>query len=131
MELVAEPDIYSPSIDDAGNYVDKIPPFHIIKKGLRCPCGCRRDKVYDTHSVFSAHTKTKAHQGWLVSLNHNKANYYVENERAKTTIQNQQLIIARLERELQAKSTTIDYLTRQLLATNPVINDSVNLLDFD
>ena len=32
MELVMEPDLYSPSIDDTGNYVDKIPSFHIIKK---------------------------------------------------------------------------------------------------
>jgi len=27
MELVTEPDLYSPSINDIGNYVDKIPSF--------------------------------------------------------------------------------------------------------
>ena len=30
MELVVESDIYSPSIDDKGNYVDKIPSFNIF-----------------------------------------------------------------------------------------------------
>ena len=133
MELVVEPDIYSPSIDEQGNYADKIPPFHVIQKGLLCPCGCRKAKVYDTHPGFTAHIKTKAHQSWLVSLNHNKANYYVENERAKSTIQNQQLIIARMEKELQAKSMTIDYLSQQLIkATSALTNTvSTDLLDFD
>ena len=67
MELVVEPDLYSPNIDENGNYIDKIPSFHIIKKGIMCPCGCRKDKVYDSVGVFSAHTKTKAHQKWLTS----------------------------------------------------------------
>ena len=62
MELVVEPDIYSPSIDDTGNYVDKVPSFRIIKKGLICPCGSRRDKYYENYASFSMHTKTKNHQ---------------------------------------------------------------------
>ena len=33
MELVVEPDVYSPSIGENGNYVDKIPAFNLIKKG--------------------------------------------------------------------------------------------------
>ena len=32
MQLVTEPDIYSPSLDELGNYIDKIPSFNIIKK---------------------------------------------------------------------------------------------------
>lgn len=130
MQLVTEPDIYSPSIDDMGNYIDKIPPFASIRHGLRCPCGSRKDKVYETYSVFSAHIKTKTHQKWISNLNTNKANFYIENEDLKTTIQNQRLIIAKLERELQNKIMTIDYLTRQLTAApqTAVVND---LLDFD
>ena len=92
-ELVTEPDIYCPSIDTNGNYMDRIPSFHIMKKGVLCPCGSRKDKVYETHTIFSAHTKTKIHQKWLESLNLNKANYYVENENLKNTIYNQRLII--------------------------------------
>ena len=80
MELVVEPDIYSPSIDDKGNYIDRIPSFNIIKKGLLCPCGARKDKIYETHTVFASHIKTKIHQSWLVTLNFNKTNYFIEND---------------------------------------------------
>jgi len=114
MELILEPDVYAPSMDEAGNYIDKIPSFHIIKKGLLCPCGSRKDKSYDTHSIFSAHTKTKTHQKWITSLNYNKINYYIENEKLVDTIQNQRLIIAKLEKDVGNKIMTIDYLTQQL-----------------
>jgi len=132
-ELVTEPDIYCPSIDENGNYMDRIPSFHIMKKGVLCPCGSRKDKVYETHSVFSAHTKTKVHQKWLSTLNMNKANYYVENESLKNTIYNQRLIIAKLERDLNNRIMTIDYLTQQLnknTNTNNT-NNTINLLEFD
>jgi hypothetical protein len=128
MELSLEPDMYSPSIDEMGNYVDKIPSF---KHGLYCPCGSRKDKVYETHSTFSIHIKTKYHQTWLKNLNLNKANYYVENEKLKTTLQNQQLIIAKMDKDLQNKNMTIDYLTQQLLNNkkpeNIVVNDLIDL----
>jgi|UniRef100_A0A6C0JLE2 hypothetical protein len=131
MELVTEPDTYSPSIDDMGNYIDKIPPFTTIKNGIRCPCGSRKDKVYDTYNIFSQHIKSKAHQKWLQGLNLNKANYYIENEELKTTLQQQRMVIAKLEKELQNKIMTIDFLTQQLASKS--INQKVvtNLLDFD
>jgi hypothetical protein len=137
MELVHEPDIYSPNIDDLGNYIDSIPSFHVMKKGVRCPCGSRKDKVYETQPIFSAHVKTKTHQKWLATLNQNKANYYVENETLKDTIQTQRIIIAKLEKDLNMKTMTIDYLTSQLVKTNtPSISnkptpENCNLLDFD
>ena len=133
MELVVEPDIYNPSINDNGLYVDKVPPFNYIKKGLVCPCGSRKDKIYETHSVFVAHTKTKAHQKWLESLNLNRSNFYVELEKSKEVITNQRLIIAKLEKDVNNKIMTIDYLTQQLhkasAATN--VTNTSNLLDFD
>ena len=130
MELVTEAETYTPSIDNLGNYIDKIPSFNSLKQGIRCPCGCRRDKIYDSYSVFSAHIKTKAHQKWLETLNLNKANYYVENENLKNTIQNQRMMIAKLDKELQNKLMTIDYLTQQLTYKN---NSKTvdNLLSFD
>jgi hypothetical protein len=128
MELVVEPDFYIPSIDEHGNYIDRIPSFHIIKKGLMCPCGARKEKVYETHNIFSAHCKTKMHQKWLAHLNQNKMNYYLENENLKKTVENQKLIIAQMEKELQNKSITIDYLTQQLCTKNSTVT---NLLDFD
>ena len=135
MELVVEPDIYCPSIDENGNYIDRIPSFHIIKKGVLCPCGSRKDKVYESHSVFSSHIKSKIHQKWLSGLNLNKANFYVENQDLKQTIQNQRLMIAKLEKDIQTKIMTIDYLTQQInkKSTNGNMNYQTvsNLLDFD
>jgi hypothetical protein len=127
MELVIEPDIYSPSIDENGNYVDN--PTIKFKKGLTCPCGSRKDKVYETNSMFSAHIKTKTHQKWLADLNLNKANHYIENEKLKETIQTQKLIIAKMEKEINNKNMTISYLTIQLNKEKPVSVE--NLLDFD
>ena len=133
MELVTEPDTYIPGIDDIGNYIDNIPSFNVIKHGIRCPCGARKDKTYDTCSTFSAHIKTKTHQKWLHNLNLNKANYYIENEKLKSTLQNQRIIIAKMDKELQNNSMTIDYLTRQLSSSNSKSKGKTvnNLILFD
>ena len=133
MELVLEPDLYSPIINDSGNYVDKIPSF-ISQKGIRCPCGSRKDKTYDTHSVFSNHIKTKTHQKWLESINLNKSNFYAENIKLKELINNQKLIIAKLEKDVNVKIMTIDFLTQQLntLSSQNDMNNKVvsDLLDY-
>jgi hypothetical protein len=131
MDLVVEPDIYSPSIDDKGTYIDKVPPFNFIKKGLICPCGSRKDKIYETRSVFISHTNTKVHQKWIESLNLNRSNFYVELEKAKEVISSQRLIIAKLEKDVNNKNMTIDYLTQQLHKTIPNVNSNttINLLD--
>lgn len=127
MELVVEPDVYSPSIDENGNYVDKIPSFH--RKGLSCPCGARKGKVYESHGTFATHIKTKNHQKWLENLNLNKANYYAENEGLKVVVQNQRMMIAKLEKDLQNRNMTVDLLTQQVYKTNyKTVN---NLLDLD
>ena len=131
MELVTEPDTYSPNIDDIGNYIDKIPSFTTLKHGIRCPCGSRKDKVYDTYSIFSQHIKTKAHQKWLQNLNLNKANYYIENEELKITVRQQQMVIAKLEKDVQNKIMTIDFLTQQLVTKCTNQKTVNNLLDFD
>jgi hypothetical protein len=128
MELVTETEMYAPSIDECGNYIDKIPSSNTMKYGIRCPCVCRKDKIYDTYGTFSAHTKTKMHQKWLNQLNLNKANFYIENEKLKETIQNQRLMLAKNEKEIQKKTMTIDYLTQQLTGKSVLVND---LLDFE
>ena len=66
MDIIITPDTYCPNVNEAGSYVDKIP---IIKHGIYCVCGARRDKVYETASKFSSHIKSKTHQKWLVQLN--------------------------------------------------------------
>ena len=131
MEIVTEPDLYSPSISDNGNYIDKIPSFNNLSHGLRCPCGARKDKKYDSHSIFANHIKTKCHQNWLNTINLNKANYYTENEKLKETLQNQRIIIAKLEKDVQNKIMTIDYLTEHLnnIHFNNNNKSSINLID--
>ena len=66
-----------------GNYIDRI---LIIKNRITCPCGARRDKIYENSSKFS-------------------------NEEI---IQNRQKIIKKLENDIEKKILTIDYLTKQL-----------------
>jgi len=124
MELATQADMYSPSIDEIGNYVDKI---YYCKLGLYCPCGSRKDKIYDTNTMFSIHVKSKHHQSWLKNLNLNRANYYIENEKMKETLQNQQIIISKLDKEIQNKNLTIDYLTKQLTTKNNIVVN--NLID--
>jgi hypothetical protein len=124
-ELTVEPEMYCPSINETGNYIDKIPP---LIRGIRCPCGTRKNKVYDTHSIFSSHIKTKTHNEWLLNLNLNKANYFIQTEELKKTVHNQRIIIAKLEKELKNKHITIDYLTNQLVL-NTTTDTQINLLD--
>jgi len=130
MDLTIESDIYEPCIDDKGNYLDYLPTSSKFKNGLRCPCGTRKEHIFDTRQSFSGHLKTKTHQKWLADLNINKMNYYTENVQLKDTINNQKLIIARLEKEIYIKLKTIDYLTQQLaLKDSP--NIVTDLLEFD
>lgn len=130
MDLVAEPDLYSPSLDEKGNYVDRIPSFNNLKNGLRCPCGARKDKTYDCTSYFSNHIKSKTHIKWLADMNINKANFFTENVQLKETISNQKLVIAKLEKEITLKLKTIDYLTQQLV-TKDTPHHVQDLLIFD
>ena len=112
MELALQPAIYTPSVDDSGKYMDNIPQ---IIHGISCPCGSRKNKIYETHAKFHAHCKSKIHQKWLDDLNKNRANFYVVNLQMEDTIKNQRMIIAQLEKEILTKSRTIDLLTERLV----------------
>lgn len=133
MELATEPEIYIPSIDNNNNYIDKTPSFNNLKNGIRCSCGARKDKKYDSITNFNAHLKTKSHKKWIEDLNLNKKNFHAENIQLKETISNQKLIIAQLEKDLNLKLKTIDYLTQQLVIKDSEVNQKTvnNLLDFD
>jgi len=120
MAMATEPDMYSPNIDDSGNYADKVPSFNTaaLANGLRCACGTRKDKVYTTAAMFSSHIKTKTHEKWIQDLNANKANFYIENKKLRDLVQSQKIMLGKMEVELANKSLTIDYLTQQLMAKN-------------
>jgi CDP-diacylglycerol pyrophosphatase len=113
MELTAE-EWYAPSIDALGTYIDRIP-----RSDVKCLCG--RQKTY-TRQQFSIHIKSQCHQKWLASLNDNKANYYVENEKLKDTVRTQQLLLIRLENELRVKTFQLEDIRKRHVET-------ANLLD--
>lgn len=130
MDISLESDIYEPNIDENGNYIDYIPPSSKFKNGLRCPCGARKDHVFDSRTSFNSHIKSKTHQKWLSDLNSNKMNYYTECEKLREVVNSQKIIIAKLEKEINTKLKTIDYLTQQLMnKDNP--NNIIDLITFD
>ena len=130
MDLIVESDIYEPCVDDNGNYSDYLPSSSKFKNGLRCPCGTRKEHIFDTRQSFSGHVKTKTHQKWLSDLNTNKMNYFTENIKLNETICNQKLIIARLQRENDENIKLIAHLAKkiEIKEQNFVIMD---LLTFD
>jgi len=130
MNLSLDSDIYEPNIDDIGNYTDYLPPSSKFTNGLRCPCGARKDHVFDNRASFCMHIKTKTHQKWLIDLNTNKMNFYSECEKLKEVVNSQKIIIARLEKEITTKLKTIDYLTQQLM-NKETENNVIDLLSFD
>ena len=130
MELIVDSDIYEPNIDDNSNYTDYLPTSSKFKNGLRCPCGARKDHVFDSRQSFSMHIKTRTHQKWLTDLNTNKMNFYSECEKLKEVVNSQKIIIAKFEKEINTKLKTIDYLTQQLMSKESD-NSVIDLLSFD
>jgi len=116
MDLTVTPDTYTPSVNSNGDYIDNIPQ---MKHGIYCLCGSRKDKTYENHASFAIHIKSKTHQKWLMMLNQNKANHYVEMVKYRELVENQRKIITQLENQLSKKNLTIDYLTAQLTRTSP------------
>jgi hypothetical protein len=130
MDLTIETDIYEPNIDDNGDYSDYLPSSSKFKYGLRCPCGSRKEHIFDTRSSFAGHIKTKTHIKWLTDLNANKMNYFTENAKLTETINNQKLIIARLQRENDENINLIVHLTKKIeIKEHPGI--VCDLLSFD
>jgi hypothetical protein len=130
MDLTLESDIYEPCIDDNGNYNDYLPTSSKFKNGLRCPCGTRKEHIFENRQSFCGHIKTKTHQKWLSDLNTNKMNYFTENIKLNETINNQKIIIAKLQRENDENIKLIAHLTKkmEMKETQNVVFD---LLTFD
>ena len=116
------PDMYVPSIDDQGNYVDNIP---VIRHGIYCQCGARKNWSYANAAKFTIHTKSLHHQKWLTTMNQNKMNHYAEMLKLKDLVGSQQKILARLENELLIKSRLVTSLETQInsLQIALILND--------
>lgn len=111
MDIALTPNIYTPSIDNNGNYIDTRP---IMVNDITCPCS-KKGTIFKKSSHMCAHFKTKTHIKWIEQINNNKSNFYTENIKNKELIENQQKIIARLETQLLTKQNTIDYMATQLM----------------
>jgi hypothetical protein len=132
MNIALESDIYEPVINTNNNYEDYVPPSSKFANGLRCPCGARKEHVFDNRQKFTTHIKSKTHQKWLLDLNTNKMNYYVECEKLRELVNSQKIIIAKLEKELNVKMKTVDYLTQQLMAKECENGQQItDLINFD
>ena len=129
MDLAIESDIYEPSINDKGDYIDYLPSSNKFKNGLRCHCGTRNEHIFDNRNSFSSHIRTKTHLRWLINLNFNKLNYFTENIKLTDTINNQKMVIAKLLRENDENIKLIAHLTRKIEFKE---NDNIvaDLLDF-
>jgi len=114
MELISESDIYFPSIDDNGIYIDRIPNFVNYSNGIKCQCGSRKDKVYTTYSKFSSHLNSKSHKKWIETINLNRENYLVENFKLNDVIKQQRIQIAELEKNLHKRALMVDYLSNEI-----------------
>ena len=128
MDLAIEPEYYEPTIDENTNYSDYIPSSSKFTHGLRCPCGSRKEHVFDNRQSFSTHVKTKKHLKWLFDLNNNKMNYFSENLKLNEIITTQKIIIAKLQRENNEYTQLIVLLTKKIELKDTI---SIDLLNFD
>lgn len=128
MELALEPDMYSPSIDEAGKYVDE----HITTFPLRCPCGSRKDQIYKTRGSFTAHCKTKFHTKWIERLNNNRMNHLTESIKLSETVKQQHILISERDKEIRRQTLVIQHLTDELLRLKDLSTSHPpeDLLDF-
>lgn len=141
MDLMLTPDVYEPSMDDKGNFIDKIPAWSCLRtKGIMCNCGSRKDWVYETQSMFTAHIKSKKHKSWIESLNANKVNFYMENSKLKNLVIELRQIVSQYDIEIQKlkrnqeielsnKQQTIDCLTNLLSDMNEKPTEDIDLMD--
>jgi hypothetical protein len=130
MDLALDSDIYEPIIDEKSNYLDYLPSSSKFQNGLRCPCGSRKEHVFDSRQSFASHIKTKTHQKWLTDLNNNKMNYFSENIKLNEIITTQKIVIAKLQRENDEYAKLIAHLTKKIeIKENP--NIVLDLISFD
>ncbi len=137
MDIIVEPDYYTPSIDKNGDYIDRPLNNDEIRYGVKCHCGSRKNMIYCL-SNFTAHTKTKRHIQWINDMNNNKKNYYAENIKLMELVESQKVIIGRLDlekralqREVVAKSNTIDILSEIIKKYKTKYINDFDLMDCD
>jgi hypothetical protein len=134
-EAQLTPDTYYPTMDEEGNYVDKIPFSFNTAQGFYCPCRSRKEKICFTRkSTLSAHFKTNNHELWIASLNLNKHNYFTENEELKKIIEGQKLqiseqakVISKQNYKIKAQINAIDSLNVMINLYHKDVNNDIDI----
>ena len=76
MELATTPDKYEASINEAGDYIDRMPS---LTNGITCECMNRKKQTtIFTRTQFNSHIKSISHTNYIQMLNNNKNNYYTK-----------------------------------------------------
>jgi hypothetical protein len=151
MELATTAEIYQPTVDDDGNYVDIVPKFDSVRKecGIRCPCAqgltheyANRGKTFYERANLYAHTKSKYHQDWLAGLNREKTNHLSKLHVVSELVDQQKIIIAQQAQVISQRDQVISQKDQEIkklldmitMITNLKLQEPVyppNLLDFD
>lgn len=136
MEISTQPIQYELSVDDANNYVDKVPTNSSFVNGIVCGCGSRT--VFKTRQTITTHFKTVGHQKWIEQQNKNKENHFAELVQLRELVRQQVLLIAerdqkiiKLEKNIREKDTAIRALSSILNNPTAPASDEVDLLDID
>ena len=127
--VIVEPDFYTPSINELGNYVDKHPSLAVIERGLYCPCSVRKDMIYSTKARLSGHFKTKSHQSWLETINFNKANYYIENIKLRENEKTQKQLMGCLEKRVGQLAFENDSLLKKILELENINSHNKKIIE--
>ena len=128
-KMTITPEEYEPSTNSNGDYVDYSPSDYLLRNGIICPC---TGHPFYTKTSLKSHFDTKRHRAYICNLNENKNNYLKLYKEANKKKNEQKLIIAKLELELQQKNTIINHLEKNLfetktqLETKQTSNDDIN-----
>ena len=137
--IALQPDIYSPFINDNGEYIDKLPCISDINTGIRCLCGTRKNQIYNTRSSLNKHFCTEKHKDWLKNLNLQKGNHYKQLMKSNEIIEQQKKQITELKKTNQNKDSIIANLCSKIDNLETTIDsfkskstiESVDLLDIE
>ena len=109
MALALEAELYAPNRDDHGTYIDFVPSICILKYGIRCACGSRKDQTFYSTAPFKKHLQCQKHKAWLKMKNLEPQNDIKIIHEHEKTIKNQQLLINKMDLEIQTlKKKIID-----------------------
>jgi DNA-directed RNA polymerase subunit RPC12/RpoP len=128
-ETALTPDTYAPSVGDDGKYFDCSLSVRFNKNSPGIECGCGSRTVFKNKQAVTQHWKRPIHKRWLKALDNESKNHFIELQKAKELITNQQFLIAQRDKRIMELERTISTITiRQNTTENVLVG---NLLGFD